>query len=207
MIDKESLSDKIMVMECKDGNLHQVCYVDFVRGFIDDELLLIWDLYNGYITWKDFNNKRDKLAGDTLSGTSELANHSPQTNQSVQKGRGDTLVHGSSCSDAPNKVKTEDKPLCECGHEESDHHKYYSKQFPQKCLLDCSCKKFKPLKSKLSKKEVSEIARKTLEETGYLKPLKGCGKDCDCDCHMFVGGSGKPCPACSLRPTRSGDKK
>ena len=37
-------------------------------------------------------------------------------------------------------------------------------------------KKFETQVSKLSKKEVSEIARKTLEEAGFLKPKKGCGE-------------------------------
>ncbi len=31
--------------------------------------------------------------------------------------------------------------------------------------------------------------KKFVEETG-------CGKDCECDCHILVGGSGEPCPDC-----------
>lgn len=26
---------------------------------------------------------------------------------------------------------------------------------------------------------------------------KVCDENCECDCHIFVGGSGKPCPECS----------
>ena len=26
---------------------------------------------------------------------------------------------------------------------------------------------------------------------------QGCGEDCNCDCHIFIGGKGHPCPECS----------
>jgi hypothetical protein len=32
--------------------------------------------------------------------------------------------------------------------------------------------------------------------TQWIKSQKQDKKQCDCDCHMFIGGSGKACPDC-----------
>ncbi len=73
---------------------------------------------------KEFKEKIDNLAGDTLSGTSELTNHSPQENLRAKV-----------------ENPTEDKSLCECG---SYVEILIKGKF--KCL---NCGKFKPLKKGL----------------------------------------------------------
>jgi hypothetical protein len=40
---------------------------------------------------------------------------------------------------------------------------------------------------------LEELARKHNDEKSTKK---GCGNDCECDCHILVGGSGKLCPEC-----------
>ena len=56
--------------------------------------------------------------------------------------------------------------ICQsCGKTEKEHP--YTSWFGSKRMF--TCKKFTPINSPLTKEEVSEIAKKTLEETGYLK--------------------------------------
>ena len=67
------------------------------------------------------------------------------------------------------------KTCTNCGHQIYVHlilkhnsGRWKGKKY-QKCIVkDCKCKEFKaPKRSLLSKKEVADIARATLEETGH----------------------------------------
>ncbi|KKK51328.1 hypothetical protein LCGC14_3116050 [marine sediment metagenome] len=73
-----------------------------------------------------------------------------------------------------NFLKPKNQTCAECGHDKSNHKieetnpKGHCTHFNGRDW-DCECEKFKP-KSKLSKEQVSKIARKTLVETGFIKP-------------------------------------
>ena len=156
-----------------------VIFVKDVRGFISDLKEEIKKFYYG------------KSMGD-----SDIRDY---TSQIIDKLAGSELIHEETYNEVASDVlereliKSEDKPLIKTRAWKKGEFEEWKK------------KNFKPLKSKLSKKEVSEIARKTLEETGYLK--KGCGKSFykKTTRLSYFCGEEEICPACSLRPTRSGD--
>ena len=51
-----------------------------------------------------------------------------------------------------------------------------------------------PIIRSIEDKEEGENSENANEDTPLSS--KGCGKDCNCDCHIFVGGSGELCPEC-----------
>ncbi len=48
----------------------------------------------------------------------------------------------------------------------------------------------------MKKRDYKELGRKLLESTKENLEIRDKMDDCECDCHLFVGGSGKPCPEC-----------